>query len=135
MIALLGGCASVPQSRAAADETGDREFMSVGRLLTHADGQPVTPLPPSVSSDMRKSLAVDQVMMFVSGVIDSGEGQRWCVGASGRSRFDVSRAMLQALRSDNTPARPAAAALAQELSASYPCRGRGARPEQAGLEN
>lgn len=101
--------------------------MSVGRLLTHADGQPVTPIPPSVSAHMRRSLAEDQVFMFVAGVIDGGEGERWCLGMASESRLELTDDLLRVLREEPSPDRAAAVVLAEQLAARFPCEA-GARP-------
>lgn len=118
---VVSGSGFAHNHSAGAVESASGETMSISRLLTHADGQPVTPIPPSVSVGMRKSLAHDQVMMFIAGVVDSGEGSRWCIDASGQSRLAVSRDLIDGLRSDPVPTRSAAQALADQLFATYPC--------------
>ncbi|QID17456.1 hypothetical protein G3580_07235 [Nitrogeniibacter mangrovi] len=119
--AIAGCAASSVAVRSAADPQPSGFAMSVARLLEHAQGQPVTPLPPSVSNAMRKSLARDQVRMFIAGVIDSGEGRRWCVGGSGQSRTDVDQWLLDVLARDRVPNIPAATAIAGQLQRRFPC--------------
>jgi len=106
--------------------------MSVSRLLTHANGQPVTPIPPHVSGSMRKSLAKEQVFMFVAGVIDSGEGWRWCLDAVEDSRLDIVKRLIDALREDAVPERAAAVALGERLEARFPCATRVTAERQSG---
>ena len=119
--ALIGNAIAARDGIAVNPAPVSIHVMSVGRLLTHANGQPVTPIPPSVSADMRRSLAEDQVFMFVAGVIDSGEGKRWCLDMAGESRLALTDDLLSALRKEPLPDRGAAAVLAEQLAARFPC--------------
>lgn len=120
---VLSGCAGTRVRAPGEAVDGADARMSVARLLVHAAGQPVTPLPSTMGESMRRSLADDQVRMFLAGVIDSGEGRQWCVADSGRSRIDVGRQLIERLAQDHPPRMPAAAALAVELRRGYPCNG------------
>lgn len=96
------------------------------RLQAIANGNPVTPLPPTFSEQATKGIANDQLAMYLAGVIDSGEGKSWCVVASNIPPHEVNQQLLAELRRDLQQKKSAATAnsavlLAAKLRILFPC--------------
>lgn len=96
------------------------------RLQALANGNPVTPLPPAFSAQATKGIANDQLAMYLAGVIDSGEGQSWCLAASGLPPHEVNQQLLAELQRDLQQKKSAAKAnsavlLASKLKTLFPC--------------
>ncbi|WP_152663069.1 Rap1a/Tai family immunity protein [Arsukibacterium ikkense] len=105
----------------------DNARVPLDRLQALSNGQPVTPLPPSFSAQATKGIANDQLAMYLAGVIDSGEGQHWCVAASGLPPHDVNQQLLAELQRDLQQKKVAANAnsavqLASKLKVLFPCK-------------
>ncbi|MDP5190099.1 Rap1a/Tai family immunity protein [Rheinheimera baltica] len=96
------------------------------RLQALANGKPVTPLPPAFSAQATKGIANDQLAIYLAGVIDSGEGQSWCVTASNVPPHEVNQQLLAELERDVEQKKSAATAnsavlLASKLKTLFPC--------------
>lgn len=105
----------------------DSARVPLDRLQALSNGQPVTPLPPSFSAQATKGIANDQLAMYLAGVIDSGEGQSWCVAASGLPPHEVNQQLLAELQRDLQQQKVTANAnsavqLASKLKVLFPCK-------------
>lgn len=99
--------------------------MRVAKLLGMVDGTPYTPpLPPSVwTPQLTSVVSKDEALLYLHGVIDGGEGVRWCVSRSPVAppeRYDV---VFNALRNVKNKEGNAALAIGEILSKGFPCRG------------
>lgn len=84
------------------------------------------PLPLAFSAQATKGIANDQLAMYLASVIDSGEGQSWCVTASNVPPHEVNQQLLAELQRDleqkkSTAKANSAVLLASKLKTLFPC--------------
>ncbi|MEE1999943.1 Rap1a/Tai family immunity protein [Alkalimonas sp. MEB108] len=109
-----------------AGTSEDNARVPFDRLLALANGQPLTPLPPSFSERAKAGIAQDQLNMYLAGVIDSKESHDWCVAKSGLPPHEVNQLLLAELQQDyeqqKVASRDNAAVLvAKKLRILFPC--------------
>ncbi|MAD76140.1 MAG: hypothetical protein CML20_15350 [Rheinheimera sp.] len=126
-VSLLGALISCTAFGTGQGNAKDNARVPLDRLQALSNGQPVTPLPPSFSAQATKGIANDQLAMYLAGVIDSGEGQSWCVAASGLPPHEVNQQLLAELQRDLQQQKVAANAnsavqLASKLKVLFPCK-------------
>lgn len=99
--------------------------MRVAKLLGMVDGTPYTPpLPQSVwTSQLTSVVSKDEALLYLYGVIDSGEGVRWCVSRSPVAPPERYGVVFNALRNVKDKEGSAALAIDEILSKEFPCRG------------
>lgn len=117
---------SVLLSCAAMGTVEQNARVPLDRLQALANGNPVTPLPPTFSAQATKGIANDQLAMYLAGVIDSGEGKSWCVATSNMPPHEVNQQLLAELKRDLEQKKSAAKAnsavlLAGKLRTLFPC--------------
>lgn len=113
-------------SCAAMGNAEQNARVPLDRLQALQSGKPVTPLPPAFSAQATRGIANDQLAMYLAGVIDSSEGQSWCVSASGLPPHEVNQQLLAALQRDVEEKKSAATAnsavlLSAKLKILFPC--------------
>ena len=111
------GRSSIPAAAASAQA----HRMSVERLLRLADGTPFSPPLPGWSPALSARLASEQADLYISGVVDTGEGVRWCLSHARIPPHEVNQAVIAALRPAASPTGNAAMAVGKALAALYPC--------------
>lgn len=116
-IVILCGTLALPSSILANNTTSR---MSVERLLRLVEGTPFSPPLPGWPASLAPRLAKEQAQLYVSGVIDSGEGRLWCVGVSKMPPHEANEAIFKALRGKSSS--NAALAIAEVLSRTFPCK-------------
>ena len=121
LIGALVSCAALGNA-----EQKQNARVPLDRLQALINGNPVTPLPPAFSAQAARGIASDQLAMYLAGVIDSGEGQSWCVAASNVPPHEVNQQLLAALQRDLQQKKSAAKAnsavlLASKLRTLFPC--------------
>ncbi len=126
-VSLFGALISCTALGTGQGNAKDNARVPLDRLQALSNGQPVTPLPPSFSAQAAKGIANDQLAMYLAGVIDSGEGQSWCVTASGLPPHEVNQQLLAELQRDLQRQKVAANAnsavqLASKLKVLFPCK-------------
>lgn len=100
--------------------------MPLDRLQALNNGNPVTSLPAAFSAQATKGIANDQLAMYLAGVIDSGEGQSWCIAVSNMPPHEVNQQLLAELQRDSEQKTSNAKAnsavlLAGKLKTLFPC--------------
>ncbi|MEH6461845.1 Rap1a/Tai family immunity protein [Chitinimonas sp. JJ19] len=95
--------------------------VSVARLLDFADGNGMTP-PPDGPSTTTIRLAKDQADIYLSGVLDSGEGVNWCTGRPGVATAEVHAEIVRSLRRIKQRDSSAAAAVGNVAKERFPCK-------------
>lgn len=119
--ALIGAALLMAGTSGMAQTAAGAHRMSVEQLLSLTDGTPYSPPSPDWSPAMTKRLAAESASVYMAGVIDGGEGKRWCVAASGQPPAEVDEQLVAALRAQAKPQDNAALAVATALSKRYPC--------------
>lgn len=101
-------------------------LVPVGHFLSMAEGKPWAPLPPHIAEETRAGMAREQARIYMAGVIDSGEGGRWCVGDTGMPPHEVEKRLVSRL-SDQAAVEPeikggnAARRIIILLEEEFPC--------------
>lgn len=72
-------------------------LVPVGHFLSMAEGRPWAPLPPHIAEETRVGVAREQARIYMAGVIDSGEGFRWCIGNTGKPPQEVQKMLVSRL--------------------------------------
>lgn len=80
-----------------ANSEGNAGRVPVDHLLSMSAGKPWAPLPTNIAAATREGIARDQARLYIFGIIDSGEGQRWCTGSAGVPPHEVENILISRL--------------------------------------
>jgi len=108
-----------PVSRSASVGTFQ---VSVARLLDFADGNGMSPPLPEWPSTTANRLAKDQADIYLSGVLDVGEGSQWCTGRRGEAVAEVHAEIVHSLRRIKQRDTSAALAVSNVARERFPCK-------------
>ncbi|MDB5800632.1 MAG: hypothetical protein JWL63_1571 [Rhodocyclales bacterium] len=102
--------------------------LTVARLLSLYDGEPVSPPLPDWPASVPARLAREQAELYIAAVIDEGESHRWCVAARNLPPHERDALLVTRLRTNAYAQQPnAARTLAALLSSDFPC----SKPQRA----
>jgi hypothetical protein len=96
---------------------------STGYLVQLYRGETLlAPLPPGADSAAARATAKQAAIAYISGVIDTAEGVRWCVNRSAIPPRELDEQLIEVLFKSTKQQSNAAHALAAELSKRFTCR-------------
>ncbi|MFT3734396.1 MAG: Rap1a/Tai family immunity protein [Rhodocyclaceae bacterium] len=106
----------------AQAQTTSGARLTVVRLLSLYDGEPVSPPLPDWPASVAPRLAREQAGLYIAAVIDEGESRRWCVAQRNLPPHERDAELIKRLRAKPNSQQPnAARALATILSSDFPC--------------